>query len=56
MREKATQCALDIVEADQATQAVQQEIVAWARQHPTCPVCGGVVDPEQVLNQDHAHA
>ena len=55
-RERATQFAVDVVAIDQAIEAVQGEILAWARRNPTCPLCGGVVDPEQVLNHDHSHA
>ena len=35
---------------------VKADIAAWARENPTCPVCGGVVESERLFEGAHAHA
>ena len=55
-RARATELAVEVVDIDAAVASVKQEILAWARRNPTCPLCGGAIDPEQVLSQEHAHA
>ncbi len=34
---------------------VKARIVAWAQENPTCPVCGGVVEPDRLIEGAHTH-
>ena len=36
--------------------SVEAEASNWAMQNPTCPLCGGTVDPKKVLAPEHQHA
>ena len=55
-RRQAAKLAREVSDAADGIATVQQEILAWARRNPTCPVCGGAIDPEKVLEREHAHA
>jgi hypothetical protein len=46
---------VDIVEIDSAIAATEREMIEWADRNPTCPVCGGPVDPEKLLTTEHTH-
>lgn len=54
-RSRATLLAVDVVDADTAMKQSEADIRAWAERNPTCPVCGGAVDPSKVLGQEHSH-
>ena len=49
--------ALNVVTIGQELEEIVNRLRAWAEAHPTCPVCGGVIDPDRVLSsEEHAHA
>ena len=35
---------------------VESQIKSWAKAHPDCPICGGPISAETLLEGVHAHA
>ena len=49
--------ALSVGAIDNEFAEIETRLRAWADAHPTCPVCGGVIDPDRVLSsEEHTHA
>lgn len=54
---RAQRVAVDVVELGKQIDGVEASLRAWAEANPTCPVCGGVIDPDRVLaSEEHTHA
>ena len=39
----------ELESVDRQRQDALSDLFAWAEQNPTCPICGGVVDPDSLV-------
>jgi NADH pyrophosphatase NudC (nudix superfamily) len=46
----------ELLMAQTALDALQQQVQAWVEQHPFCPTCGAPTRSETVLDAEHQHA
>jgi exonuclease SbcC len=52
----ATRVSVEVRQCNEAVADCAAEIRDYLAENPSCPVCGGSIDPETLFDQEHAHA